>query len=344
MKGSQTTIKDIARILRISPSTVSRALQDHPRISEETTKAVQALAQKLDYMPNSVALSLVKSRTNTVGIIIPEIAHHFFSSAISGIEDIAYKAGYNVMICQSNESYERELLNTKALLSSRVDGLIVSLARETQDYQHFRQLQQRGFPLVFFDRVCQEVAASKVIVDDYEGAFMAVEHLISIGCKRIAHLSGPKNLLISHNRFNGYADALAKYGLPVDQALVVHCDLTLENGIQAARSLFDQIQPPDGIFAISDLVAIGAMLTIKEKGLKIPEEVAIIGFANSRYASFFEPSLSSIEQPAFEMGQIAAQLFLDQTKTDADQYVPETKILKTKLIVRASSAPKKSIL
>ena len=200
MKSSQVTIVDIARELHISPSTVSRALKGDLRISDATRRMVSELAAKRNYLPNSVALSLVKSRTNTIGVIIPEIAHHFFSAAISGIEDIAYASGYHVMICQSNESHEREVANTQALISSRVDGLIVSVSSGSQQFGHFERLHEKGIPLVFFDRICENMATSRVIVDDYEGAYMAVEHLLAVGCRRIAHLAGPLSLLITHNR------------------------------------------------------------------------------------------------------------------------------------------------
>jgi LacI family transcriptional regulator len=343
MKSHQVTIVDIARELNIAPSTVSRALKGNPRISPETRRAVIELATKSNYQPNSVALSLVKSKTNTIGIIIPEIAHHFFSSAISGIEDIAYAAGYNVMICQSNESFEREVVNTQALISSRVDGLIVSMAKSTQNFDHFEKLNQKGIPLIFFDRVCDALATSRVLVDDYEGAYTTVEHLISVGCRRIAHLAGPPNLLISQNRLRGYRDALIHNQLPFEEDMIIHCDTTLQNGIEAAKTLlqFSTSVPgkqlPDGIFTVSDMVGIGAMLAIKDMGLRIPDDIAVAGFANDRYSSFFEPSLTAVEQPAFEMGQTAARLFLKQMATPPDEFVPETSILKTRLIIRNSS-------
>ncbi len=342
MKTNQVTIVDIARELNIAPSTVSRALKGHPRISIETRRAVTELASQLNYQPNSVALSLVKSKTNTIGVIIPEIAHHFFSCAISGIEDIAYAAGYHVMICQSNESYEREVINTQALVSSRVDGLIVSVSKETTNFEHFEQLHRKGLPLVFFDRICENLPTSRVTVNDYTGAFTAVEHLIEVGCRRIAFLAGPQNLLISHNRLRGYLDALRQHDLPVDDNLIVHCDTTLKNSVAATNQLLEEAaysatHLPDGLFAFSDMVAMGVMLAIKEKGLRIPDDIAVVGFANERYSSFFEPSLTVVEQPAFEMGRVATQLFLDQMACSPEIFEPASKVLATRLVIRNSS-------
>jgi LacI family transcriptional regulator len=339
MKTSQVTIKDIARELNISPSTVSRALKDHPDISKETKQAVAALAQKLDYLPNSVALSLRKSKTNTIGVIVPQIVHHFFSSAISGVEDIAYKKGYNVIICQSNESYEREVKDTMALFASRVDGLLVSLSSETKEYDHFRTLHRKGVPLVFFDRTCDELDTSMVMVDDFDGAYQATEHLIQIGCKRIAHLAGPENLSITRKRLGGYIKALEKYNIPIDPSLIVPSGLTIETGYKGAKYLLDYPKEklPDAIFAVSDPVAIGSLNAIKERGLKVPEDIAIVGFSDEPVTSMIEPALSTIAQPGFEMGQTAVRLFFEQINDNSDSFKPQKKVLKTSLVVRKSS-------
>ncbi|MEQ8812135.1 MAG: LacI family DNA-binding transcriptional regulator, partial [Imperialibacter sp.] len=259
MKNPPVTIKDIARELNISPSTVSRALKDHPDISKETKKAVSELAAKLNYQPNLIALSLRKSKTNTIGVIIPEIVHFFFSTIISGIEDVAYKAGYNVIISQTNESFLREVSDTNALVNSRVDGILASVSKETVSYDHFRNLIDRGIPLVFFDRVCEELNTSRVIVDDYDGAFQATEHLISIGCKTIVHLEGPKNLDITKNRRDGYLAALKKNNLPINEDLIIHCEqTTFDEGSRQIATLFDKKLTFDGIFANNDMVGIGA--------------------------------------------------------------------------------------
>jgi DNA-binding LacI/PurR family transcriptional regulator len=336
MKHGLVTIKDIARELNISPSTVSRALKDHPDISPETKKAVNEVASKMDYQPNSIAMSLRKSKSFTLGVVIPEIVHHFFSTVISGIEDVAYDAGYNVMICQSNESYKRELSITNALLSHRVDGFLVSVSRETQDFNHFRNLIKKEIPIVFFDRASDIENSSKVVVDDFDGAYKATEHLIKTGSKRVLHLAGPENLSISKNRLNGYRKALADYGFPADDSLIVQSGLKREDGIEAMKKILSGSLKFDGIFAVSDPVAIGAMFKLNEKGIRIPEDVAIVGFSDEPLTSLIQPSLTTMAQPGFEMGQLAAKLFLLQEK-DPDGYKPETKILKTKLVIRETS-------
>ncbi|MEQ9378435.1 MAG: LacI family DNA-binding transcriptional regulator [Imperialibacter sp.] len=338
MKNPPVTIKDIARELNISPSTVSRALKDHPDISKETKKAVSELAAKLNYQPNLIALSLRKSKTNTIGVIIPEIVHFFFSTIISGIEDVAYKAGYNVIISQTNESFLREVSDTNALVNSRVDGILASVSKETVSYDHFKNLIDRGIPLVFFDRVCEELNTSRVIVDDYDGAFQATEHLISIGCKTIVHLEGPKNLDITKNRRDGYLAALKKNNLPINEDLIIHCEqTTFDEGSRQIATLFDKKLTFDGIFANNDMVGIGAMIALRDKGVSVPKDVAIVGFSDWEISSLMQPSLSTVSQPGFEMGQKAAQLFIEQSEADEDEFVPRTEVLKTKLIIRKSS-------
>lgn len=335
MKSGQITIKDIARELNISPSTVSRALKNHPDISKETRVLVQELAHKLDYQPNAVALSLRKSKTNIIGVIIPKIVHHFFSTVISGIEDVVNDAGFHVMICQSNESYQREISNVHALLSSRVDGFLVSISGETKQYDHFQSILNRDIPLVFFDRACESLNTSSVLVDDFEGAFKAVEHLIFTGRKRIAHLAGPDHLLISRERKNGYMAALQKHGLPVEDSLIIPCGLTLENGVEAFSGFLKTNMLPDAIFSAADPSAIGAMLVIKEKGWHVPDEIAIVGFSDEPLTSLIDPSLSSVYQPGYEMGQIASRMLLNQIQDK--NAIKEQVVLKTGLIIRKSS-------
>lgn len=341
MKSGQVTIKDIARELNISPSTVSRALQDHPDISIKTKKLVNDLAEKLDYKPNHLALSLRHNRTNIIGVIIPEIVHFFFSTIISGIEDVAYGAGYNVMVCQSNESFKREVTDTNALVASRVDGLLVSISKETNNYDHFKYPFERGVPLVFFDRVCEALPTNRVIVDDLDGAFQATQHLIHQECKRIAHLAGPDNLIIAQDRFYGYRKALEKYNMEMDSDMVLRISMNSEKeGYLAAQKLLEHANPPDAIFVCSDIGAIGAMKAIKEKGLKIPADIAVVGFSDWQISSMVEPSLTSVAQPGFEMGQVSANLFLNQLANKDAEFVPQTKVLKTKLIIRDSSLRK----
>lgn len=341
MKFNQVTIKDIARELGISPSTVSRALKDHPDISAETKKAVNELAEKLNYQPNIVALSLRQKKTNTIGVIIPEIVHFFFSTVISGIEDVAYQAGYNVIITQSNESYQREVTDTKALFNSRVDGMLISVSRETTNFDHIESIISKGVPIVFYDRMYSNPNTSKVIVDDYQGAREAVLHLIDQGCKRIAHLEGAPNLIISKDRLRGYQDALTERNMEVRENYTVVCPSnSYDEGLKATKKLLSLPTPPDAIFANNDPMAMGAMTAIKEKGLKIPRDVAVVGFSNWFFGELMEPSLTTVDQPGFEMGQEAARLLIRQIEMkdkEMDDPAPETKILKTRLVVRKSS-------
>jgi len=342
MKFNQVTIKDIARELGISPSTVSRALKDHPDISVETKKAVNALSEKLNYQPNIVALNLRQRKTNTIGVIIPEIVHFFFSTVISGIEDIAYQAGYNVILAQSNESYQREVTDMKALFNSRVDGMLLSLSRETTNYDHIESIISKGVPIVFYDRMYNSPTSSKVIVDDYVGAKEAVLHLIDQGCKRIAHLRGFPNLMISANRLKGYEDALSERNIKLNKELIFDCPSgSFEEGKRATQKALDMANPPDAFFATDDPMAMGAVSAIREKGLKIPQDIAIVGFGNWFFGEMIEPSLTTVDQPGFEMGQEAARMLIKQIEMkDKDEPILETKTLKTKLIIRNSSLKK----
>ena len=346
MKATQITIKDIARELGISPSTVSRALKDHPDISKDTKKAVNELAKKLNYEPNTVALNLRTKKTNTIGVIIPELVHFFFSTVISGIEDVAYNAGYNVILAQSNELLERERKNIKALYNSRVDGILMSISRETTEYDHIESVLAKGTPIVFYDRMYPNEATSKVIVDDYTGSQEAVRHLINQGCKRIAHLQAAPKSSIAHARLQGHLDMLKDNNLQFPENYLQECHAgTMESGFIAMNNLLQLPERPVGVFANNDVLAMGAIQAIKKSGLKVPQDIALVGFSNWLYSSMIETPLSSVDQPGFLMGQEAAKLLIRQIElTDKDEdavIVPETKILKTKLIVRESSMRKR---
>lgn len=335
MKSSQVTIKDIARALGISPSTVSRALKDHPDISPKTKKAVKELAESLHYEPNAIALSLRSRLTKTIGVIIPEIVHFFFSSVISGIEDVAYKNGYTVIICQSNEEYDKEVNVVQTLLSKRVDGVLVSISKTTNKYEHFYEMKNSNIPLVFFDRVCNIPNTDRVIVDDYSGAYKAVKHLIDSGCKRIAHLATSQELMIGRNRRNGYLQALKDNGIDADEEIILRCD-TGQHAKKCIPYLLSLEKKIDGIFAVNDLTAIMAMTIIKRSGYNIPEDIAISGFSNSHYSAMTEPPLTSIEQRGFEMGQKSASMLIERINSDVEI---ETRVeqIKTELVVRGST-------
>jgi len=340
MRSAQITIKDIASRLGISPSTVSRALRNHPDISDETKKAVRDLARDLNYEPNAIALSLRSSKSNIIGLIIPEIVHYFFSQVISGIEDVAYDAGYHVMICQSNESYIREVKNVEALLSSRIEGLLVSLSKETRDFSHFKNLSKKNIPIVFFDRICEDMDTDRVVVDDFLGAYLATKHLAGIGCKRIAHLGTTQDLLIGKNRYNGYLKALGEFNLPVDNRLIIRCDNYNAARLVTKRLIYE-LQPPDGIFAVNDLTAIGACQTIKESRMKIPEDIAVVGFSNGIYSTMCDPPLTTIEQFGYQLGQKSARLILDRILSSED-YPAIIEQIEPQLIIRESTVKKKS--
>src|SRR5512145_2321592 len=299
MKIHQITIKDIARELGVSISTVSRALKDHPDISPQTKQLVRDLVEKMNYKPNSIALSLRNRRTNIIGVVVPEIVHHFFSSVISGIDEAAVAAGYNVMFFQSNESYEREVLNMQSLINSRVDGVLMSIAKGTKKFNHIKLLIDNNIPVVFFDRACDDIETDRVIVDDFEGAFNAVDYLIKTGCTRIAHYSGPQHVQICYLRKRGYISALEKNGLTVNDDLILPCD-SYEDALEVTRILMSRQKPPDAIFTVNDMTAVGTLNAIKAMGFKVPNDVSIVGFTDGLISSVTDPLLTTVSQHGFE--------------------------------------------
>jgi LacI family transcriptional regulator len=336
--SSPITIKDIAKALNISPSTVSRALKNHPDISRETKDAVNNLAAKLRYKPNAVALSLKNSKTNTIGVIIPEVVHFFFSSVISGIEDVAYDAGYNVMVCQSNERYAREIINAQALDSNRVEGALVSISKETHDFSHLLYLEENGIPLVFFDRAPEELDVDKVIIDDRKAAYNATTHLIETGCKRIAHLAAPQTLGIGIQRLAGYKQALEDHGIPFREDWVLVAD-SFELAGDATRNLMHLPTPPDAIFAVNDMTAVGAMKTLQRMSIPVPQKVAIIGFSAGFFSDITTPTLSSVDQHGYEMGVEAAKLLLNRIEKPVEgKHI--TQFIDTHLVIRESTKRK----
>lgn len=330
------TIKDIAKALNISTSTVSRALRGSYEISPETKKLVIEYAESVNYRPNPIALSLKENRSRSIGVIVPEIANHFFSQAINGIEAIAYNRGYHVVIFQSHESYEREVINVAHVRARKVDGLIISLAGDSQQVDHLAKLQSEDFPLVFFDRVPEELIGFKVVADNYQGAYQATQHLIQQGRKRIAHMTSPPFLSITRERLAGYQDALRDHNLPFDESLVRYLSFRQEEAFQAVHQLIHDHQP-DAFLTASDRVALNCFAAIKETGKKIPEEVAFIGFSNLKVANLLDPSLSTVVQPAVEMGQSAAELVLDIIEKKNREITPRTVVIPTEVIVRNSS-------
>ncbi|HEU5289083.1 MAG TPA: LacI family DNA-binding transcriptional regulator [Cyclobacteriaceae bacterium] len=342
MKKEKTTIHDIAEKLNITASTVSRALKDHPRISEATKKAVLKVAQKLNYQPNHIAAALRNGRSNIIGIIVPTADRSFFSSVVRGIEEIANKASYNVMICQTYDRYEKEVATVEALMNARVDGIIASMAKETENFDHYRKLKEKGIPLILFDRSNDELEVSNVIIDDYLGAYKAVEHLIQQGCTRIAHFTSVKKVSIYRERFRGYREALESYKIPFDESLVIESNLQLEDGRESMEKLLKLSDRPDAVFSSSDYGAMGALQVMKEKGIKVPKEIALVGFSNESFTSFSEPTLTTVDQHSMRMGNAAAEIFLEQIANGNKVFIPKKTVLKPDLIIRNSSLKKGS--
>lgn len=330
----QPTIKDIAHELGISISTVSRALHNQPDVNKETRKAVLELAEKLDYHPNKVALSLLKKNSNTIGVLVPNF-DYFFSTAIQGIDEAALEAGYTVMVCQSNESYGKEMVNLKRLLESRVDGFIISVSSETQVADHFKKIQDKGIPMILFDREINGLQSPKVLLNNFEGGYIATKHLLEQGYSRIAFLGGPEKMLISNQRFEGYKAALNESGIKINLKFIEHGDFSQDYAFVTTEELLRAKQKPDAIFAMSDRLAIGAMLAIKKTGLRIPQDIGLMGFNNDPITSIVTPTISSIDQPAFEMGKTAARIFIQMIHNH--EVTAENIILKPKLVVRESS-------
>lgn len=337
MKRHQVTIIDIAKELNLSKSTVSRALTGHPSVNAATRRTVLELAEKLDYQRNMLAISLITKKTNTIGIIVPEFHSSYFPNAIMGAQQVASNAGYNTVICQSNESYETEVANTKVMLANQVDGILVSITKETRNFDHLKIFQRKGIPIVFFNRICDDMDVPKVIVDDYEGAYKAVSHLIERGRKRIAHLAGPASLKISERRLSGYKAALKKNNIEYDDDLVIAYDLNVDKVKIYVNHLLSLESPPDAIFAINDPSAIEAIQVIKKRGLRVPEDISVVGFSNDFASALIEPSLTTVSQPVKEIGQTAAQLLIEQINRDVADWKTIIRVLKTELIVRRSS-------
>ncbi len=342
MSKQRITIKDIARELKISTSTVSRALADKWDVNPDTRKAVMELAEKWNYRPNPISLSLKQQQSMLIGVVIPEFINSFFPEVIMGIESVLRPQGYQIVISQSNESYENELSNLKMLESKMVDAFLISVTKETKNVDYFNHLIDSRIPVVFFNRICPDLQAPVVVIDDYKWAFLAVEHLIKEGRRRIVHLSGQQNLQLSKDRKQGYIDALKKHGIPVDESLIIPAGVMMEMGIMGAYKILEMNILPDAIFAINDPIAIGAMKTLQKQGVRVPEDIAVVGFTESKMALIVEPNLTTIEQPTFEMGKAAAELLLEQIRNqDEEKKSPFKRIvLDARLNVRESSVIK----
>lgn len=336
MKNNNVTIHDISKALGIDSSTVSRALNNSPRVSQKTKDKITSKANEMGYQRNSLASKLRTNKTHSIGVIVPRISRHFFSSVIAGIEETAFDAGYDVIICQSLESFEREKKLMETLTSNRVDGILISISMETTTFNHFEEYQKQGFPILFFDRPCALADSTNIIIDDYKISFEATEHLIQQRCQNIVHFSGPKELELYQKRTNGYKAALVKYGIPVREEYILESHLMQEDGIALAKKTLE-LPEVDGVFSGNDTAAISAMQYLKEKGIQIPKDIAFVGFSNEPISAVMEPSLTTIKQPDFEMGKIASTLLFEQIKNKTNHTENQTKILEPELVIRNSS-------
>lgn len=342
MRFETVTIKDIAKALNFSTSTVSRALRGSYEISEETKKVVLEFAEKINYRPNPIALSLKEKRSRSIGVVVSEIANNFFSQAINGIESIAYNRGYHVIITQSHESEEREKVNVEHHASRSVDGLLISLSSGTTDLTFLKDLYNKGLPIVFFDRITDEIETHKVTANNSLGAFQATEHLIQQGFKKIAHITGSPSLSITKERLEGYKKALEKYHIPIDELLIKYCNhggMIKDEVGDAISELFKLKSKPDAIFTTGDRFTIICLAALKNFNPK--KNIAMAGFSNSKVGELFDPPLTVVRQPAFEIGQNATELLIQMIESKRPVVDFQTKVLDPELIIRESSLRKK---
>ena len=332
-------MKDIARELGISVATVSRALKDSPRISAERRVAIQQYAREHNFTPNVIAESLRHSKVKpqkVIGVIIPEFTHFYFSSVLAGIEEEASAHGYRIMVAQSNEQYEREVRICQSFYENKVCGIIVSQAKDTHQYNHFQRLMDAGLPLVFYDRICTGVNASRVVVDDYMGAYNAVSYLIETGCRNIAFYGAAMNLEISKNRFNGYKDALLKHGLAYNEELTFICDNRADAEAITPEILRSEPRP-DGFFAVNDDTAIGILYTAKRMGFNVPQDISICGFTNGQRAVACDPMLTTVEQRGVKVGEEAVDILINQVEGIIPRDKPQRRVVRTRLVIRGTT-------
>lgn len=335
---SRTTLKDLAKELEFSASTISRALSDHPGISKATKRKVQQKANELGFTPNSIASNFRKKKTNSIGVIVPKIDIYFHSLVISGIEEYAYSCGYNLTIFQSQDSFKREKEIVDILQNRMVEGVIICLSTETKTYSHFKKFTKIGVPVVFYDRVPANFDANKIIINDFESAFTATEHLINEGCKRIGHIAGNQSTDIFKARLEGFKAAMKKYDLKIDPAHICETsNLTYEEGVACAKKLISGDNRPDGLFCANDYTAISAIQVFQKAKIKIPQEIAIVGFSNYPISKIIEPNLTTVNDRAFKMGKAAAKLLIRQVEDEESLFDFETVTLKTDLIIREST-------
>lgn len=336
-KKNKSTIKDIANVLNISAAAVSKALHDDPRISKKTKKAVRQVAKNLNYQPNHLASALRKGKSNLVGVIVPRTNSNFFSSVIQNMEEVLNKEGYNIIITQSNESYKKECDNIDTLLFTQVDGIIASMANETVDLNYYEKIKSKGIPLILFDRGENDLNVDYIGINDYDSSHMIVNHLVEQGCKRIAHIGGYRHTRIFNNRIRGYVDALKKHNLPLDNELLIESSLTTQDGRENMLQLLALENRPDAVYVAGDYAALGALQVLNENNIKIPDEMALVGFGNEPFSAMVTPSITSVNQHSAEIGKQAAKVFLEHARKDVINQSLNKVILEAQLVVRDSS-------
>jgi LacI family transcriptional regulator len=337
MATRRTTIHDIAKELNMTASTVSRALNDHPKISQATKILVQNKAKEMNYTTNVLAASLRTGKAQTIGLVVPRINRVFISNTIAGIESVTNRAGYNIIICQSDEKQLKEEQNINTLINSRVDGIIMAISFGNNSAEHIERARKEGIPVVQFDRIREDVPVSNVLNDNEEISYQAVKHLISQGYRRIVHFAGPQHINIYRQRFGGYKKALLEHGFEFDENLVFSEVLDKERGFQTFQQIIDNKLDVDAVFSASDYSAMGALLAAKENNISIPEQLGIVGFANEPFTEFIDPSMTTIDQRAVEMGAEVARLILDEIENPSEVHNPQSITMNCKLIVRQSS-------
>ncbi|MES2648975.1 MAG: LacI family DNA-binding transcriptional regulator [Bacteroidota bacterium] len=337
MKEKEITIYDLATRLNISPATVSRGLKDHPAINKITKKKIYDLAKEMGYRSNNFASNLRNQRTNTIGVIVPRLNSNFMSTALAGIENIANKEGYNLIISQSLESYKKEITNAATMFNNRVDGLLVSLAYDTENIEHFEPFFKKNIPLIFFDRVAEHKDCTNILIDNRKAAYDATTHLIEQGCKRIVHVTAIPKRNVYVDRLKGYKEALADHAIPFREEDVIIGNLSQEAGIQAAETIKVMDPLPDGIFVSNDYCAVGCMQTLKHSGIRFPEDIAIVGFNNDPVGTVIEPNLTTINYPGYQIGEVAAQNLINNLNGAVTLQLTNRIVLRSDLILRESS-------
>jgi LacI family transcriptional regulator len=335
------TIYDIAHKLELSSATVSRGLQDNPAINKNTRKKIHQAAKDLGYRHNTFASSLRKQRTNTIGVIVHELNSNFITSVLAGIEKITTEAGYDLIIAHSSESYEKEAANALNLFHKRVDGLIASLAFDTKGLDHYKSFEEKGIPVIFFDRVEEKSTNTKVIIDNYKCGYQATKHLIEQGCTKIVLVTASLKRNVYAQRHKGYMDALYDNNIPFQKELVLIKDLSEQCGVEAALEILKMKSLPDGAFITNDFSAAVCMRTLRDYGIKIPDDIAVVGFNNDTISKIIEPQLTTIHYPGIDMGEIAARNLINHLRGVSNIKHTNTIVVRSELIIRASSLKNK---